>query len=209
MTDFPPPGGYQPQDPRYPQQVAGYPPPRQQVRPGRSWYTLPLAIAAAGITWLIIGILSLVSTVSHLQRVTLPGGGTVNLAHSGGYTIYYEGPGAQSGNIPSFHVHITPVSSGAAASSLNQYGSGATYNIGSHQGRAVLTLNVASPGKFAVTATGGPVTGADLAFGGSIASSVVRAFLPALPLIILGSLGALTLLIVRIARTRSLQRGYA
>jgi len=33
-------------------------------------------------------------------RVAAPGSGEVSLDHSGGYVIYYEGPGAADGNVP-------------------------------------------------------------------------------------------------------------
>jgi hypothetical protein len=167
-----------------------------------------LAVFVAGLAWLIVGVGSLASTVDGLQRVPLPAGGTVSVSHSGGYTIYYEGTGAQSGNIPPFHINVTPASQGAAVSSLTRYGSTVTYNVGSHRGRAVLTLQVAKPGRFAVP-TVGAASGADLAFGGSIAHGVVGVVLPGVPLMILGFLGAVILLIVRIFRTRSFRPGYA
>ncbi|HEX9034045.1 MAG TPA: hypothetical protein VF834_19570 [Streptosporangiaceae bacterium] len=206
--------GYQPQGPGYQPPAPGYAQPKLKVTPGRIWYLIPAAVFLAGIAWLIYGVVTLASTVNDLQRVSLPGGGTVSLTHSGGYTIYYEGPGAQTGNIPPFHIHVTPASPGAAVSSLTQYGSVVTYNIGSHEGRAVLALRVASPGRFTVTALGAPASGAGLAFGGSIGSGIVGVLLPGVPLIILGVLGAVVLLIVRIVRKRSLQRraalsGYA
>jgi hypothetical protein len=65
------------------------------VRPGRIWYVIALAVLAAGIAWLAYGVVSLVGTIDGLQRVSLPGGGTISLTHSGGYTVYYEGPGSQ------------------------------------------------------------------------------------------------------------------
>jgi hypothetical protein len=207
---YQPPGpGYQPPDAGYQQPAPSYAPPRLKVTPGRIWYLVPAALFLAGIAWLIYGVVSLVGTVNDLQRVSLPGAGTVNLTSAGGYTIYYEGPGARSGSIPPFRIHITPVSPGAAVSSLTQYGSAVTYHIGSHEGHAVLTLHVRSPGRFAVTATGAPATGADLAFGGSVGRRIVGVLLPAIPLIILGALGALALLIVRIVRRRSLRNRYA
>ena len=203
----PPPQQGQYQQGPYQQPQGQYPP--QKVRPGRIWYLLPLAVFAAGLVWLIVGIGSLASTVNGLQRVPVPAGGTVNLSHSGGYTIYYEGPGAQSGNIPPFHINVTPASQGAAVSSLTRYGSTVTYNVNSRHGRAVLTLNVASPGRFRISAAGAQATGADLAFGGSIAHGIVGIVLPGVPLMILGFLGAVILLIIRIVRKRSPRPGYA
>jgi hypothetical protein len=217
MTDYPaggetPSGGEPPQG-GWPQQggpaqggyqaPGGYPLGQQpKVRPGRIWYLVALAIFAAGLAWLIVGIVSIGNTVNNLQRVPLPAGGTISLGHSGGYIVYYEGPGAQNGQIPGFRIQVAPASSGAGVPSLTQYSSQLTYDVGSHHGRAVLTLHITRPGTFRVTTTGSPPSGSDLAFGGSIASGIVGALLPGLPLILIGLLGALTLLIIRSTCTR-------
>jgi hypothetical protein len=176
------------------------------VRPGRIWYLVAIALFAAGLAWLIVGIVSIGNTVNSLQRVPVPAGGTISLGHGGGYIVYYEGPGAQSGRIQRFNIQVAPASSGAGVPSLTQYSSELTYNIGSHHGRAVLTLHITRPGTFRVTTTGSPPAGSDLAFGGSIASGIVGALLPGLPLILIGLLGAVTLLVIRIVRKRSMQR---
>lgn len=209
MSYFPPEGQGQPFGPGYQGPPPGFamPPPRK-VRPGWIWYVVALAVLVAGIAWLAFGLVSLAGTINGLQRVSLPAGGTVSLTHSGGYTIYYEGPGAQSGNIPSFHVNVAPASPGAAIASLANYGSTVNYHIGSHQGRAVLSLRVKGPGRFAITTTGGAPANADLAVGGSIGKGVVGALIPAIPLIIVGFLGGLLVLILRLIGKRSAQRAY-
>jgi hypothetical protein len=211
---YPPPGGgYPPPGSGYPP-AGSYPPPGSgfasvqppKVRPGRLWYLVALALFAAGLAWLIVGIVNLGTTVNDLQRVPLPAGGTISFSSSGSYTVYYEGPGSQSNQIPPYNIHVTPASAGAAVSGLTTYGSSVTYNIGSHHGRAVLTLHVTKPGRFRVSATGRQGTGADLAFGGSIANGVVGVLLPGVPLMIIGVLAAVLLLIIRIVRKRGLQR---
>jgi len=179
------------------------------LRPGRIWYAVALAVLAAGIAFLAHGFASLAGTVDGLQRVSLPGGGTVSLTHGGGYIVYYEGPGAQNGNIPFFHINIAPASPGGAVASLARYGSTVTYNIGSHQGRAVLSMRVARAGRYAVTTTGSAPANADLAFGGSIGGGIVGLLLPAIPLIIVGFVGTLLLFILRVVGKRSRQRAYA
>ncbi len=193
---------------------SGYQPPAvsqapvrpQQLRPGRVWYLVALVIFAAAAGWLVYSVFSFVGAVNGLQRVPLPAGGTVNLGHSGGYVVYYEGPGAQSGNIPSFNIRVTPASPGAAVSGLARYQSSVTYSVGSHQGRAVLTLDIARPGQFAVTASGAPAAGADLAIGGSIARGIVGIIVPAVPLMILAFLGGLVVFIIRIVRKSAMRR---
>lgn len=210
MTYFPAGGVGQPQGPGYQEPLSGFAlgPPRK-LRPGRIWYVVALAVLAAGIGWLAYGLASLAGTIDGLQRVPLPAGGTVSLTHSGGYTIYYEGPGAQNGSFPAFHVNVAPASPGAAVASLARYGSTVSYNVGSHQGRAVLSLRVAHAGRFAVTTEGTGPANADLAIGGSIGSGIASALIPAIPLIIVGFVATLLLLILRIIGKRMRARAYA
>jgi hypothetical protein len=132
--------------------------------------------------------------------VPLPGG-TVTLIHSGGYVVYYEGPGANSGRIPSFNVRIAPA---AAVRSLQSYGGTLNYTIGTRQGRAVLTLQVVHPGKFLVetSGAGGAAAGSDLAFGQSIGGSIVTIVLPTIGLIFLGIASWILLFVIRLTRTR-------
>jgi hypothetical protein len=179
---------------------------QRKLRPGRIWYLVALVTFAAAVTWLIFGYISFAGTVNGLQRVPLPAGGTVNLGHSGSYVVYYEGQGSQSGNIPSFDVHVAPASDGASVIGLTSYQSSVTYSVGSHDGRAVLTLNIAHPGKFAISATGAPAAGSDLAVGGGIGRALVGIVLPAVPLMILAFLGGLAVFIIRIIRKSALRQ---
>lgn len=183
--------------------------PRRNVRPGAIWLVLSLAVLAAGIAWLVYGFTSVASTIDGLQRVPVPGHGSVSLTHGGGYIIYYEGPGARNGDIRPFHVNVVPASSGAAVASLTQYRSTVTYNVGAHDGRAVLSLQVKRPGRFEVTTTGTEPPNADIAIGGSIGSGIIKALLPALPLIIVGFGASLVLFILRIVGRRRAQRAWA
>src|SRR6478672_333477 len=89
--------------------------PRPKIRPGRIWY-------------LVGRLVSVFSHVNSFARVAVPAGGQVSLGHSGGYVIYYEGPGAQSGQIPAFQVRVTPASAGAAVRSLGTYNGSLTYS---------------------------------------------------------------------------------
>ncbi|HXS67124.1 MAG TPA: hypothetical protein VN767_30060 [Streptosporangiaceae bacterium] len=211
MTDFPPGGSDQPPNPGFAEPFAFGPagPARRPRRPGWIWFVLALAVLVAGIAWLIYGLTSVAGTIDDLQRVPVPGHGTISLTHSGGYTIYYEGVGARNGDIANFHVNVAPASSGAAVASLTHYGAIVTYNIGSHEGRAVLSLRLKSPGRFTVTTTGAARPNSDIAIGGSIGSGIVGALLPSIPLIIIGFGGSLALLIIRIVSARSGRRRYA
>ena len=186
--------------PPFPGTIAA--PPRK-VRPGRIWYLLALAVFLGGVAWLVLGILGIKGQVDGFQRVPLPQGGAITLGHTGGYTVYYEGPGASSGHFPAFNVRVEPASAGARVQSLQQYGTSVTYKFGSRQGRAVLALRIAQPGRFRVVTTGAPAVtrGADLAFGSSIAGVLVGIAVPAALLMVFGFLGGLALLITRIVLT--------
>jgi hypothetical protein len=195
---------------QYPGQQYGGPSPygpqmaggRPKVRPGRIWYLAALAVFIGGVIWVVVGAISVNNQVNAFPRVALPGGGAVTLNHSGGYVIYYEGPGAQSGQIPSFNVRIVAAAPPARVGSLKSYSGSVTYSFGSRQGRAVLNFQVAHPGRFLVEPSGAPGSGSDLAFGSSILGGLLTAILPAIGLILLGIAAWVVLLIVRIVRTR-------
>lgn len=203
----------QPQDPAQPPQPTQYPgrpviaatgTGRSQVRPGRVWYLVALAVFLVGVAWIVLGLISVGRQVDSFPRVPLPTGGTVALDHSGGYVIYYEGPGASRGRVPSFHVRISPAAPPAAVGSSRSYSSSVTYSFGSHQGRAVLTLQVVHPGRFRVETSGAPAVagGSDLAFGSSIAGRVAGTVLPSIALIFLGIVGAIVVGLIRTNRVR-------
>jgi hypothetical protein len=178
--------------------------PPARIRPGRTWYLLPLVVFLGGVALLVSGLLSLGSHVDSFPRVAIPAGGQVSLSHSGGYVVYYEGPGAQSGHIPAFRVHVIPASAAAAVTSIAPYTTSVSYGFGSRQGRAVLTLQVSHPGRFRIetTGAGGLPAGSDLAFGDSIAGGItVIAVLSGL-LMLAGLAGLVVIFVIRIAKTR-------
>jgi len=177
--------------------------PKAKIRPGRIWYLAALLVLLAGVAWLAVGLLSLSSHIDSFPRVAIPAGGQITLDHSGDYVIYYEGPGAQSGQIPAFRIRVTPASAGAAVQSLGPYNSSVTYAFGSHQGRAVLSMRVGHPGRFRVETPGGgnvPV-GSGLAFGDSIVGGVAGTALPSVLLILAGIVALVVIFIIRIVKT--------
>jgi len=177
--------------------------PPAKIRPGRIWYLVGLLVFLVGVGWVYFGLTSVVSEVNSFPRAPIPAGGQVSLDHSGGYVVYYEGPGAQSGQIPAFRVRVTPASASAAVQSLAPYDGTQTYGIGSHQGSAVLTLQVTRPGRFTVETPGaaGVPAGSDLAFGDSIAGGILGPILIGVLLILAGLAALLVIFIVRIVKT--------
>jgi len=173
--------------------------PRARVRPGRIWYLVGLLVVLGGVAWLV----SVFSHVNSFQRVAVPAGGQISLGHSGGYVIYYEGPGAQSGRIPPFQVRVIPASAGAAVRSLAPYHGSLTYSNGSHQGSAVLTMQVTHPGRFTVETPGGTglPAGSDLAFGDSFGGGLVASIVGGVLLILAGLAGLIVIFIIRIVKT--------
>jgi len=174
----------------------------RKARPGRAWYLLALAVFLGGAALLVAGLLGVKGQVDGFQRVPLPQGGQVSLPHSGGYVLYYEAPGAASGQFPSFNVTVAPASAGARATSLQPYTTDVTYGFGSRQGRAVLTLQVSHPGTFRVVATGAPTVagGSDLAFGSSIVGGIAGTVVSGGLLMVLGVAGGITLFVIRYVR---------
>ena len=177
----------------------------RKVRPGRAWYLLALAVFLAGAAWLVFGILGVKGQVDAFERVPLPQGGLISLHHSGGYVLYYEAPGAASGQFPSFNVTIVPASPAARAQSLRPYAADVNYSFGSRQGRAVLTLQISHPGTFRVVTTGAPTVagGSDLAFGSTIAGGIVGTVLISVLLIVLGIAGGIAVFVVRLTSPRT------
>lgn len=177
--------------------------PPAKIRPGRIWYLVALLVFLGGVAWVVFGIMSVLSEVNSFPRVPIPAGGQVSLSHAGGYVVYYEGPGAQSGQIPAFRIVVTPASAGAAVRSLAPYNGSLTYGFGSHQGSAALTLQVTQPGRFTVETPGqnSLPAGSDLAFGDGIAGGILGSIIIGVLLILAGLAGLIVIFIIRIVKT--------
>jgi hypothetical protein len=176
--------------------------PRARIRPGRIWYLVALLALLGGAAWLSIGLLSVSSHIDAFPRVAIPAGGQITLDHSGGYVVYYEGPGAQSGRIPAFRVRVTPASASAAVQSLAPYNSTVTYAFGSREGRAVLSMQISHPGRFSVETHGANnvPAGSHLAFGDSIVGGIAGTAVPSALLILAGIIGLVVIFIIRVVK---------
>jgi hypothetical protein len=157
----------------------------------------------AGVAWAVLMSVALIGRVDSFPRVPDLGKGVISLTHSGGYLIYYEGPGASNGYHPAVHAVVTPLSASAAVTSVNSYSGSLTYQIGHREGTAVGTVQIARPGRFLVQVTSpGALAGSYLAVGSNITAGIAAIVLPALLLALAGIGGAIAIAIIRHSRAR-------
>jgi hypothetical protein len=175
-----------------------------KIRPGRVWYLVALAVLLAGVAWAVVASILLFGRVDSFPRVPSPGQGVISLTHSGGYVIYYEGPGASNGNVPAGDIRVIPASAGAAVTSITAFsGSYLTYQIGSREGYSVAHLQIAAPGRFLVRSTSsGAPAGSHLAIGSNISGGIVAIVLPALFLVLAAIVGGTVVAVIRHTRIR-------
>jgi hypothetical protein len=152
------------------------------------------------VAWVVVGFLMIIGHVDSFPRVPAPGTGVLTLP-SGGYVIYYEGPGASNA---SFHIDMTALSGSAAIGSLTRYSGGSiTYQFGSHGGSAIAVVQIARPGRFLVRFTSSSLpAGGHLAFGPSIAGWIAATVIPSLVLVLAGIGGVIAVAIIRHTRAR-------
>jgi hypothetical protein len=162
-----------------------------------------LAIFLASAGWLVGGLYLLDEEIDSFRRVPIPGEGEVSLDHSGGYVIYYEGPGAADRRYDTFTFDVTPRSESAAVQDIQLYEGSLTYSFGSREGRAIFTLRVSSPGTFLIE-TEAPAASGDssLAIGSSIAGRIVAIAIPSGLLMVVAIAGAIAIAIIRHRRMR-------
>jgi hypothetical protein len=174
-----------------------------KLRPGRVWYWVALAVLVTGVAWWVASFVTVTERVNSFHRVPFPGTGVISLAR-GGYVVYYEGPGSSSGgDVPQGHVDVVPVSESAAVGSMALYSGSVTYQLGSHSGTAILTLQITGPGTFRVQSTASEaLPGSQLAFGSSVAGWIVVAAVGASVLVLAGIAGAIVVAIIRHRRAK-------
>jgi hypothetical protein len=174
--------------------------PPARLRPGRVWYLVALAVIVAGVAWLLVGLAAFNGRIDSFQRVALPGDGEITLAHSGGYVIYYEGPGAAAGNAPALTVRLRPLSASAAVQGITPAGS-FSFSFGSHADTAVLNLQIAHPGRFLLQARAPAApAGSHVAVGSGVGGSLVHVIVPFIALIVVGVCGVVAVAFIRGSR---------
>ena len=104
-----------------------------------------------------------------LQRVPVPGQQELTL-EPGGYTLYYEGPGASedASEPPSFRVALTPASGGDPIP-FADYEATFTYTGLGREGRALWTFSIEQPGTYRIRVFDASERQGQLAMGPSLA----------------------------------------
>jgi hypothetical protein len=192
-----PPGGA---GEAYPVAPVALPP--AKLRPGRAWYWVALAVFLAGVAWGVVAFVVIIGRVDSFQRVPYPGTGVISLAR-GSYVVYYEGPGAASGNVPAGHIYVLSRSGPGAVGRMASYSGSLTYQFGSHTGTAAGTLPINRSGRYRIQSTSSAASpGSHLAVGSSIAGWIVAAAVPAAVLVLAGIVGAIVVAIIRHTRAK-------
>jgi hypothetical protein len=127
-------------------------------------------------------------------------GGTVTLDRPGGWTIYYEGPGAgRGGSVPPLEVSVENATGEAVP--VADYATTLTYSYGGHTGRAILTFSAPRAGSYRVGASSPPARPARLAVGRGVGRGpFVRVVLGILAAIWSFGLGAAIVIVTALRR---------
>jgi hypothetical protein len=145
--------------------------------PSRTWYWVGGVVGVVGIVatvvWIVTGVRGIERQVDRFQRVDMGEEGPITIDETGGYTIYYEGPGAE---LDEPDVNVTIEGPGIRRGSLGDYDASLTYSFGGREGRAVLTVRIDEPGTFLLGSTSSEDDG-QIAVGRSLAPRLVRTVL--------------------------------
>lgn len=167
----------------------------QRIRPTVLWYWIAGALVAAGLAWLVGGVMygftSLVRQIDDFQRVPLPGQGEVIFTEAGDYVLYYEEIGSTGdgsfgvsvdtaggpGGIPSsFRARIVPTDDRGKVQ-ITDFEGRLTYNLAGHAGQAVGSFRIDDPGRYRLQTwleDGRPATVAlGRGLGGAIVTMIV------------------------------------
>jgi uncharacterized membrane protein len=206
-----PPG----QPPAYPP-APGYNPAPAHLR-GRRPLQVAIPLLVAGLVLVIIGIVVVATKslgkVNDFQRVDVSAAtGTVTFKDAGNYVAYYEADDVDSNirSVPAVRIALQSPS-GKVQQLTTPYGGRSdgkikiiTYDYGGHKGVALYQFKITETGTYevALEAPPGTASGADIAFGKSIAAGTVAGGL----LVVLGILlliaGIVLLIVGLVKRSR-------
>jgi hypothetical protein len=128
------------------------------MKPGPIWYFVAVLIFLAGDVgaWYMFTV-RLASVGDGVERFIVPGTVELTLNQPGTWTIYHEPSSAIDGklyvsqNINGLRIGVVSVANGAPVKISPPFG-GETYSMNGSDGVAVLAFDVASPGRYRLTA---------------------------------------------------------
>jgi hypothetical protein len=146
------------------------------IRPSRLWYWVAaglLIAALACVSFGVAGFVSLSHQVNDFQRVRVPGQADVSFASPGGYLVYFEGPGFNTASRTGTVHMLLQGTNGLPVPISRLQGQSETYSMTGHNGVAVASFTIATPGTYILSA-GLPSSPApvDIAVGRSIGTSI-------------------------------------
>ena len=170
-----------------------------------SFVFLVLAIVAI-VVGVVLGAKGYTSTIDGFHRLPVAQGqGVVNLK-AGKYVGYYEVPDGETGN---FDVRLAIRKSSGKNVKIESYrkdgssSSKLTYSYKGRQGEALYKFTITSSGKYDVAvAAEGATRGADIAFGKSIAGSIIAGVLLIILGVVLGIVFLVLLIVGLVKRSR-------
>jgi hypothetical protein len=183
------------------------------VRPSAAWYGLAgvfgfVGLAVPGVL-IVLGAVGFVDRVDGFQRVDVPGSAEVRLG-AGGYVLYYEAPGldSESGGTSVPPLDITLRSPTGEVLPLSDYDGGFTYSIGSHDGRAIGTVQVNDPGTYRLTVAERPGSAGVVAVGRGMGRWIVGLVLAAVLSFFLFFAAATVIAVLTAVRRGRSKRGF-
>lgn len=178
----------------------------RRLAPTRRGYAIAAVLAVVGLViglgGLLGGIGDLSAEVDAFQRVDVPGRGTVRFSSAGDYTLYYET--VLGGGRPAFRTVLEGPDGELVQ--MTEYTGSFDYSVGGHDGSAIATFSIETPGTYELHAmASAPAGSGRLAVGKGLGGHLAKTLAPAL-VGFLTLMTAAALAIVTAARRRTARR---
>ena len=173
------------------------------------------AVAGIGlvtaVAWIASGVGAFFDQIDDFQRVPLGEEAPVTFTGTGGYTLYYEGPGADDSDYfygPSdFSVEIAPVDGRPLR--LSDYDADVTYAHDGREGRALYSFQIDDPGTYVVSSTSPPGEVGELAVGRGLGRRLVGPIVGGIALGLWSVGGGIGIILLTALRRRDARRRQA
>jgi hypothetical protein len=176
----------------------------RRTMPSRRGYVIAAVIAAVGLVFglggLARGISDLSAEVDAFDRVDVPGQGAIRFETPGNYTLYYES--AVANVVPPFRAVLEGPDGEPVE--LTAYEGSFDYTVGGHNGTAVATFRIETPGTYDLHAMGSvPAGSGQLAVGKGLGGHLARTLVPGLILFVAMVAAAVLAIVTAVRRRRS------